>query len=118
MRFMSGLAAAVAVLAIAGTASAHPKLLTSTPAADAMLTASPPQVSITFNESLSRTLSGIELKDSAGKVVPTKAATPANDKTITATVLARLAPGTYEVDWHAVATDSHRVTGKYTFMVH
>jgi hypothetical protein len=41
----------------------------------------------------------------------------ADGKTLKATPKARLAPGSYRVDWHAVAADTHRIKGSFAFTV-
>ena len=71
-----------------------------------------------FNEGLVPRFTGLELKNASGKVIPTgKTALDGGNKKIVVPVQGQLAPGTYNVSWHAVSTDTHRVSGHYTFKV-
>ena len=103
----------------AGTACAHPRLLESVPARDAKLSSPPKEIRMSFSEGLIANFTGLELKDSKGKTVPTgKAALASGDfKKFVVPIAARLAPGSYTVAWHAVSVDTHRVSGSYGFRV-
>jgi copper resistance protein C len=119
---MSNTTAAVALVAAifyGSVAYAHPQLQSAEPAAGAAVTTSPKQIRITFNENVVPQLSGVEVKDQSGKVIPTgKAATdPANKKLLVVPVNEQLPPGGYTVEWHAVSDDTHRVKGDYSFSV-
>lgn len=72
-----------------------------------------------FSEAVIAKLSGIELKDEAGKTVPTGSpqTDPQDQKQLVVPVSAPLAPGHYSVTWHAVSEDTHRVKGEYKFTV-
>ena len=114
--------AAVAVFAASlfvGAAYAHPQLQSADPAAGAAVTTSPKQIRITFNENVIPQLSGVEVKDQTGKMIPTgKAATdPANKKLLIVPVNEQLPAGGYKVEWHAKSDDTHRVKGNYSFSV-
>jgi methionine-rich copper-binding protein CopC len=102
----------------AGVAYAHPELQSAEPAAGKP---SPPpkQIRIIFNENVIPQFSGVELKDQSGKVVATGKATtdPTNKKLMIVPVKDLLAPGDYQVEWHAVSDDTHRVKGSYSFSV-
>src|ERR1700694_4896398 len=98
--------AAVAVASLfGGAAYAHPKLQSAEPAAGAAVTTSPRQIRITFNESVIPQMSGVEVKDQTGKIIPTgKAASdPANKKLLVIPVNEQLPPGDYNVEWHAIS---------------
>jgi copper resistance protein C len=109
----------VAAILYGGVAYAHPQLQSAEPAAGVATTTSPKQIRITFNENVIPQLSGVEVKDQTGKVIPTgKAATdPANKKLLIVPVTEQLPPGDYKVEWHAVSDDTHRVKGDYSFSV-
>lgn len=111
--------AVAAVGLLAGPAQAHPKVTSSSPAAGAH-SPSPAEIRISFTEVLFPKFSAIVLKDSKGRTVSTGPAVinPKDKKQMAAPVRARLAPGTYRVEWRAVSADTHRVQGDYTFMVH
>ena len=113
--------AALAMIAaglFAAAAYAHPEFQSADPAPGAATT-SPRQIRITFNENLISKMSGLEVKDQTGKIIPTgKAATdPANKKLLVVPVNEQLPPGDYKVEWHAVSDDTHRVKGSYSFSV-
>jgi methionine-rich copper-binding protein CopC len=114
--------AAVAVVAASvfgGAAYAHPLLQSAEPAVGAAVTTSPKQIRITFNENVIPQMSGVVMKDQAGKIIATgKAATdPANKKLLVVPVTEQLPPGDYNVEWHAVSDDTHRVKGNFSFSV-
>jgi len=72
---------------------------------------------MSFSEGLVPNFTGLELKTSSGKSIPTgkPALAPGNNKMIVVPIDPRLTPGTYSVAWHAVSVDTHRVTGSFTF---
>jgi methionine-rich copper-binding protein CopC len=109
--------AAVAVMLSALPAFAHAHPVTMTPAKDAVIGA-PTEVSIVFSEDLEGKFSTLALEDSSGKIVSTAKAVldPANARHLTL-ALPKLPQGAYTVDWTSVATDGHRLSGKYTFTV-
>jgi methionine-rich copper-binding protein CopC len=59
------------------------------------------------------------VEGSSRKLIATgKAAVdPANRNVLVVPIGEPLPPGNYEVDWHAVAEDTHRVKGNYSFRV-
>ena len=109
--------AATIVLAAATSAAAHPLPKATSPAPNAILTSSPPEIRMTFSEPLVAAFSGLELKDPAGASVALGASTvdAKNKKQLYALVKAPLAAGTYTVNWHAVSTDTHHVSGHFSF---
>jgi methionine-rich copper-binding protein CopC len=118
----------ISLLALAGAAGlalsatgawAHPKLIGSLPAAGAVVSTGPSEIRLTFNEGLEPSLSGIDIKNQAGeKITLGKASlSPTDKKELVIPLPAALADGTYSVEWHAVAADSHRVKGSYSFTV-
>jgi len=114
--------AAVAVIAaslLGGAAYPHPQLQSADPAPGAATTTSPKQIRITFNENVIPKMSGVEVNDQTGKIIPTcKAATdPANKKLLVVPINEQLPPGDYKVEWYAVSDDTHRVKGSFSFSV-
>ena len=104
---------------------AHAKLVTATPAANAVAT-TPASIKLKFNEPVVARFSGITLQmtDMPGMKMPTPseiavgASKLATDRTTLSAKLAKpLATGTYRVLWHAVTADTHRVEGSYSFTV-
>lgn len=117
------LAVLIAAL-VAAPVAAHPKLLSSTPTANATVSA-PAAISLTFSEKLFEKMSGATLAKTgmpgmaghgAGPV-PARTSLSADGKTMTLTPAAPLKPGVYQIDWFGVAGDTHRVTGTVGFSV-
>ena len=109
-----------AALGVGATAaSAHPRLQSSNPAPGAQLKSAPKDIRMSFSEELVPNFTGLELKTAAGKSIPTGKPTLAvgDNKKIVVPIGTRLTPGTYNVAWHAVSVDTHRVTGSYSFKV-
>ncbi len=104
---------------VATTAFAHPKLVKSDPAGDAVIAASPKALRLSFNEELVPKFSGVEIKDQKGQRIEIGiiAPDPADKKQLVIELPSPLANGLYKVDWHAVAADTHRVQGSYSFTV-
>lgn len=120
MRRLALIAAAL-VATLPGVALAHPRLVTSSPAANATV-AKPKQVVLNFSENVVGPLSGIELTMTAMPGMAGHAPMPirgftsrASGKTLTVTLPRALPAGTYELKWHAVAADQHRIEGSYSF---
>lgn len=105
------------------TAMAHPRLLSSSPAANASV-AKPATITLGFSETLVAPLSGIELT-MTGMPDMTKHApvaisgftTKVTGKVLTVKLARPLAAGTYVLKWHAVAADQHRIEGNFSFTV-
>ena len=109
----------VGLVLFAASAIAHPMPRTESPKPNTVLTASPTQIRIRFNEGLVGVFSGLELHNVSGKPIPLGPATldPNDDKVLAAPIRRALVPGTYTVKWHAVGDDTHRVAGQYAFKV-
>jgi hypothetical protein len=99
----------------AGTCMAHAKLQSSSPAANAHLTAAPKTLTLNFSEAAQ--LAMLKLARD-GKDVPValdKSAKAAQTFTLT---LPALSPGNYTVQWAAVAADDGHVTkGSFAFSI-
>lgn len=109
------LAVAATVLLAAGEVSAHAKLVSSSPAHNATL--SPPaQIQLRFNEKLQSRFSGFDLA-SRGGAVPVKVVTGKDGRSLMGTPARPLAAGRYEVKWHVVTADTHRMQGAFSFIV-
>ncbi len=115
----------VAAFLTSTAALAHPKLTASTPAADATV-AAPSVIDLTFSEALVAQFSGVELdmmtmpgmkmtKPMKMKAAPSTLS--ADGKTLSTSFAKPLPRGTYQLNWHAVSDDTHRVEGSYSFTV-
>jgi len=109
-----GAAAFLAAALTASQASAHAHLVASEPANNAMGPA-PKEIVVHFSETLTPQFSRLEVT-LGGKPVPVK--TEIAKDTMTGVPAKPLAPGTYQVKWHAVTADSHSIDGAFGFMVH
>lgn len=120
MNTRSFFAAAVAVVGLlaASAASAHARLESSSPQANATVSPAPSQVRLQFSEQLELPFSKVKLVDEKGAVVvPGKIARDeANPKVLVATVPA-LHPGAWRVEWSTVTRDGHKVKGRFDFRV-
>jgi hypothetical protein len=115
--------AATALFAVSAPAFAHPRLVSASPAANATV-ARPTQIVLTFSEPLVAPLSGIELTMTGMPGMANHApmpirgfATKVEGHTLTATMPRALPVGTYELKWHVVAADQHRIENAFTFSV-
>lgn len=113
--------AAALVVALPGIAFAHPRLITASPAANA-IAAKPTRIVLTFSENLVGPLSGIELTMTGMRGMANHAPMPirgftarASGKNLTVNLPRPLPAGTYELKWHVVAADQHRIEGSYNF---
>jgi len=110
-------------LLLSSLAQAHPKLLSSTPAEGADGGA-PDKIELHFSESLLTQFSGAklvmtEMPGMAHSPMPMKARVSAGSdpKSMLVTPLTPLPAGTYKVEWRAVSSDTHPITGNVTFKV-
>jgi len=103
---------------IGGMAHAHPVLETTDPGRDATVP-SPKEIRLTFTEDLVAKFSGLTVKDQSGHPIETASPTvdPSHKRQLVVPIPKPLPPGTYDVEWHAVSVDTHRVTGHYSFKV-
>ena len=123
MRTLKITFALVSGLLLSTLAQAHPKLLSSTPAEGAD-GAAPGKIELRFSEDLLTQFSGAklvmtEMPGMAHSPMPMKAKVSAGSdpKTMLVTPLSPLPAGTYKVEWRAVSSDTHPITGNVTFKV-
>ncbi|MFF1291693.1 MULTISPECIES: copper resistance protein CopC [unclassified Streptomyces] len=112
-----------AVLALllggAGTASAHATLTKAEPADLSVLKTAPKQITLTFSETVSLSDGSLRVLSPKNLRVDRGAVTHAEGKADTARVMLRdkLPEGTYTVSWRAVSSDSHPISGAFTFSI-
>lgn len=118
-------AGAAAMLASSMPAAAHPKLVSATPAAGS-ITGGKSDIALHFSEKLVARFSGASLSMTDMPKMTMKApmamtgvrsSLGADGKTLMVHSNTALPTGTYQLNWHAVSTDTHRVTGSYGFKV-
>ena len=122
---LTGSTLAAAALAIATPALAHPKLIASNPAANAIV-AKPSSLQLRFSEKLVGNFSSVDLtmtgmpgmaNHGPMKINGLATSVAGDGKTLVVKFKRPLAAGTYKLDWHAVSADTHRVNGTYSFRV-
>jgi methionine-rich copper-binding protein CopC len=117
-------AALIAGLLAGNLALAHPKLVSSAPQAQAEGPA-PKQIELRFSEALVPQFSGAKLLMTAmpgmgahaPMAIESRVAGGDDPKTMVITPAQPLAAGTYRVEWRAVSSDTHPVTGNFSFQV-
>lgn len=116
--------AAVMLLVAPVAAYAHPKLVSATPAPNAV-TAPTARLQLVFSEALVAQFSGADLvmtempgmKMNAPMKMSATAAIGPGGKTLVVTLPRALPVGIYKLNYHVVSTDTHRVEGSYSFRV-
>lgn len=105
-------------VSLPATASAHPRLVTASPAANSRLADAPREIALTFNESLDLALTRVTLLrgDSPVRLDSLQLA-PGDGRTVLARIREGLVPGRYTVRWQVTGDDGHPVRGEFTFEV-
>ena len=117
---ISAAAMLLAGVFMSATAMAHPRVLSSSPAANAAV-AAPTQIDVTFSEALLARGSRAELFMGHGrlwmKVPVAPAQLIADGRTLRTVPMAPLVPGNYRLQWRTVGSDSHPMSGEINFSV-
>ncbi|MEB0075598.1 copper homeostasis periplasmic binding protein CopC [Pseudomonas sp. CCI3.2] len=110
-------------LLLSAAAQAHPKLITSNPA-DGSNSVAPAKIELHFSENLTTQFSGAKLimTDMPGmpnSPIGIKATISGSDdpKTMVIKPASPLSSGSYKVEWRAVSSDTHPMTGNFSFKV-
>lgn len=110
----------VAILAAAfgiTAASAHPKLLSASPAANAVV-AAPGKIEMRFSEGLIPAFASIDLVDKKTSAkVAVKTSVSGGGKVLTGVPAKPLAAGAWHLTYHVTSVDTHRVQAGYDFTV-
>ncbi|TWC20514.1 MULTISPECIES: copper homeostasis periplasmic binding protein CopC [unclassified Pseudomonas] len=107
-----------------GLTQAHPKLLSTTPAEGSQGSA-PEKIELHFSENLMTKFSGAKLlmtempgmSAHSPMPMPAKVSGSEDPKTMVIVPNTPLMSGTYQVQWRAVSSDTHPITGNVTFKV-
>ena len=110
--------AAAATALIAGQASAHARLLSSTPKAGATV-ASPQTLVLHYSETIVPTASSVTVTGPGGSAAPTGplALGDKDKREVTVAFSAPLRPGAYTVAWKMHTPDDHNTDGTFVFKV-
>ncbi|MFF8937739.1 copper resistance protein CopC [Streptomyces paradoxus] len=111
------LAAACALLAGAGPASAHAAVTGSDPGQGAVVDKAPTRISLTFSEPVALSDDSLRVLDPEGKRVDTGKPSDVSGTTYAVPLHSGLPDGTYTVAYQVVSADSHPVAGAYTFSI-
>jgi copper transport protein len=109
---------ALFIVATPGVASAHAILDSSSPAASTVVSQSPAEIRLDFNENIEGTLLNVRLFDADQKEIDVEdAGLLPQDPSIVVAPLSDLADGVYVVVWRVVSADGHPVSGAFPFEV-
>ncbi|MFG2808715.1 copper resistance CopC/CopD family protein [Streptomyces massasporeus] len=111
------LAAACALLAGAGPASAHAAVTGSDPGQGAVVDKAPARITLTFSEQVALSDDSLRVLDPEGKRVDTAKPANVSGTTYAVPLHSGLPDGTYTVAYQVVSADSHPVAGAYTFSI-
>ncbi|KOX00825.1 membrane protein [Streptomyces sp. NRRL B-1140] len=111
------MAAACALLAGAGPASAHAAVTGSDPAQGAVVDKAPARISLTFSEQVALSGDSLRVLDPEGKRVDTAKPANVSGTTYAVPLHSGLPDGTYTVAYQVVSADSHPVAGAWTFSI-
>ena len=112
----SVLTAGALLLGLAGPAAPHSLLLEATPAAGAVLAASPPRASLRFNNRIEKPLSRLHLARGGGERRELTVH-PGGPVDRLEAALPPLPAGGWRLEWHVLSTDGHVVRGRVPFRV-
>ena len=117
--------ATMATFATPQLVSAHARLVSSTPAANAIVTR-PTKIDLRFNEAVIGSTVSVQLAMTGMPGMADHAPMPITGftsqlgkdrKSLTLMLRRPLAGGTYRVNWAAAGADTHRLTGTFNFTV-
>ncbi len=99
-------------------ARAHAVLVATTPSNGALLTEAPEEVRLEFNEPVEIALGAVRVFDSSARRIDSgKVTHPEGNPNAVAVKLSPSGAGTYLVAWRVVSSDSHPVSGAFTYSV-
>jgi copper transport protein len=118
-RIVSVFAAIAACLALAATASAHAYLVKTVPTASQELSASPPNIQLTYDEAVEPRFAIISVTNAGGQQETTGPVrrSPADPDTLVVPLGPKLPQGWYLIYWRAISVDGHPVQGAFTYAV-
>ena len=104
----------LAIALIGANAQAHTELSSSAPADNAVETAAPDVITLSFSTEVR--LTGLSMEDAAGAAIDLGSVPTATQQEFVIPS-PELQPGTYRVGWRAVGADSHVVSGEFRFEI-
>lgn len=110
----ASLVAMVCLITGAGVAGAHSELLGSEPAADSQLSASPTQVTLSFNQTIDQNFAFLGVTSDDGRQWA-MSEPMVNGQEASVGLVSALPPGRYTVAYRVVSQDGHPIQGTYVF---
>nr|WP_113864707.1 copper homeostasis periplasmic binding protein CopC [Brenneria salicis]NMN92283.1 hypothetical protein [Brenneria salicis ATCC 15712 = DSM 30166]RBP67622.1 hypothetical protein DES54_101142 [Brenneria salicis ATCC 15712 = DSM 30166]RLM32400.1 hypothetical protein BHG07_00800 [Brenneria salicis ATCC 15712 = DSM 30166] len=109
----------VTAMAFSPSIWAHAHLKSQIPAADSIVETAPDTLTLTFSENIEPAFSGVEIVDDARKSpsVSNTSVMPETRNQMNVTLAKPLASGRYQVNWHVLSVDGHKLKGSYRFAV-
>ena len=103
---------------LSGKADAHAALVSATPAIDAVVPRSPPELVLTFSEDLEPTFCKVEVSNASGQRQDKGDLhlQPGNPRVLVLS-LPPLTPADYVVTWRVTSVDTHKSQGRFGFAV-
>ena len=115
---MRRLAAGLTLLCLAaGPAAAHAFLTHAVPGVGADVAAPPANLLLSYTEGVEVAFCHVTVIDAAGHVVSGAPQPVPGQPAEMSVPLHITAPGLYHVEWHAVAVDTHKTEGNFSFTV-
>lgn len=111
--------AALVVLGVPSSVSAHAQLESSSPVPSAILEKGPSEIVLDFDEPITPVPRSIEIYDQTGNrlILEEAKIDPSDDTVMSAGGVPELPDGVYAVVWRALSSDGHVAEGAYTFQV-
>ncbi len=95
---------------------AHPEIIRTVPEAGSVLSASPDEILVVFNEPVEDTFSSLELLNSQSQRVDAGGGgRSTTDDTTLRVAIPALEPGVYTAVWQVVGSDGHKIRGNFVF---
>lgn len=117
----AGLATALAVVLLlvwpAGTASAHEKLIGSTPAAGSVVQEAPTEVTLNFSGELLPFGAAVIVADAAGTEYQAAGEPAFSGDDVIAQLEPGMPDGSYEIRWQVITGDGHPISGIVPFSI-
>ncbi len=110
---------AILLLAPAGEALAHARLVKANPAVGSTVASAPTRIWLKFTEVIRPAASGVKLTgpDGHSTVLTPLTKDPKDPDAVSAPTPANLAAGLYKVEWKALSPDGHHTQGDFGFTV-
>ena len=114
---LTAFVAMLAALALVPAAGAHAQLIATTPANDAVVDASPAEVTLRFSEPVEAAFGAVRVYDARARRVDAGKLDRPSSREVRAELDRRLGRGTYTATWRVVSADGHPVSGAFVFHV-